>query len=102
MNEKEAIEKLRDFIELLRFEPEDNPKAFLELNSDFQRKQALAIETVLNLLEKKDKIIDELSTMVFDSRNLTFVDDKQFKGIKKEIIKYAEEQATGKLCKTIF
>lgn len=104
MNEEETRETLKTM-------KENIDKKYLKTrNSE-------AIETILNLLEKKDidiietkeanrqlsvelkkkdKIIDELSTMVFDSRNLTFVDDKQFKDRKKEIIKYAEEQATGK------
>lgn len=47
-------------------------------------------------LDKKDKIIEELAGMVFDSRKLTYVDEEQYKERKKEIIEYAEGQATGR------
>ncbi len=55
-----------------------------------------AIETILSELDKKDKIIEELAGMVFDSRKLTYVDEEQYKERKKEIIEYAEGQATGR------
>lgn len=67
-----------------------------EINKTEQNRHKQTEKSLKGQLQKKDKIIDELSTMVFDSRNLTFVDYKQFKDRKKEIIKYAEEQATGK------
>lgn len=43
-------------------------------------------------LEKKDKVIDKLATFVFMSRNLTYVDEKQFNARKREIIEQAEKQ----------
>lgn len=54
----------------------------------------LATNDMFNVLEceKKDKVIDKLATLVFMSRNLTYVDEKQFNARKREIIEQAEKQ----------
>lgn len=83
--EKQAIERMKRDYELAKSEDAIDIDIFTE-----------DIKIVLNLLEKKDKIIDEMATLVFMSRNLTFVDEEQFSARKREIVEYAEEQATAK------
>ena len=73
-----------------------NKKAELE-KKDKQIEQyqnMLATNDMLHVLEceKKDKVIDKLATLVFMSRNLTYVDEKQFNARKREIIEQAEKQ----------
>lgn len=59
-----------------------------------QYQNMLATNDMFNVLEceKKDKVIDKLATFVFMSRNLTYVDEKQFNARKREIIEQAEKQ----------
>ena len=59
-----------------------------------QYQNMLATNDMLHVLEceKKDKVIDKLATLVFMSRNLTYVDEKQFNARKREIIEQAEKQ----------
>lgn len=54
MNEKEAIENIKEQLEGIKKANECGLATRGEFNKDIN-----AIETVLNLLEKKDKIIDE-------------------------------------------
>lgn len=57
---EEDIEKMQDFIMLLRAEPEDNPKAFLEIDYASQKELAQAIENIISkykeLLKERDGI----------------------------------------------
>lgn len=55
MNEKEAIENIKEQLEGIKKANKCGLATRGEFNKDIE-----AIETILNLLEKKDKIIDEL------------------------------------------
>ena len=58
---EEDIEKMQDFIMLLRDEPEDNPKAFLEIDYTSQKELAQTIEKLINKYEEQEKMIKLMS-----------------------------------------
>jgi hypothetical protein len=57
---KEDIEKMQDFIMLLRAEPKDNPKAFLEINYESQKELAQAMENLINKCQELEKERDDI------------------------------------------
>ena len=57
---EEDIEKMQDFIMLLRDEPEDNPKAFLEIDCASQKELAQTIEKLINKYKEQEAIITDL------------------------------------------
>ena len=58
---EEDIEKMQDFIMLLRDEPEDNPKAFLEIDYASQKELAQTIENLINKYKEQEKVIELMS-----------------------------------------
>ena len=63
---KEDIEKMQDFIMLLRAEPEDNPKAFLEINYESQKELAQTIENLINKYKEQEKHIKALDSVIVE------------------------------------
>ena len=57
---KEDIEKMQDFIMLLRAEPKENPKAFLEIDYASQKELAQAMENLINKCQELEKERDDI------------------------------------------
>lgn len=115
-NEKKAIEYLTKFTEYTRKNSKKQHRFDIQYAKDLEKRVEM-FETALNLIQKQqaeiekknilyhktmselvkaDKTKRELAEMVFNSRNLTYVDDKQYEEEITEIIEYAEGQANGK------
>ena len=82
MQVDEAIKKLKETAKQCRnskecWENEDCCDCYVEVEDIF------AIETVLNELEKKDKVIDEMAEYI---DNITFVDEKGDYGCDFELL----------------
>ena len=71
---EEDIEKMQDFIMVLRAEPEENPKAFLEIDYASQKELAQAIENLINknkeLLEKVNYLEEIRANQTYENEEL--------------------------------
>ena len=56
MNKEEAIEPLKDIINVLDFKPKENPNASLELGRTSQDEWKRVLDTVLNYIEKLENM----------------------------------------------
>lgn len=88
MNEEEAIKQLKQWLSVIDFKKKSN---IIPNKDDIQ-----AIETVLNLLEKKDKMIDEKAEIIGNVYKGTLEYNRELAlATTKEVKQYFERKVEG-------